>query len=116
MVNLYLLGDVLDDVAFRNAAMQLLYTHSETTKNQPSGPTIARIWENTPEKSLLRKWVLDVTVLRLSRESFAEEAANYPAEFVLQLASKLMREVKLTPKQLTARLSDYLEREVGESE
>jgi hypothetical protein len=100
IVNIYLLGDVLDDVRLRNKAMELLNTHAISGR-PPNTVTINYIWDITPTKSRLRKWIVDVTITGLSRESFVQHGADYPAELVFQLATTLLQQTKtLSTKEL----------------
>lgn len=115
IVNLYLLGDVLDDVKFRNETMRILNSHSDRVNRIPSHQTITRIWENTPENSLLTKWTVASAVSRMSSESFTNGATNakLPADFIAQVATKLMlleRNARMNPV-LAVQILDYLELE-----
>lgn len=110
MVDLYLLGDVLDDVKLRNKAMQLL----SAQVMHPRPETVGRIWENTPTTSILRKWTLDITIFNLARQCFADNAEDYPADFVMQMATRLLEQTKtIGGKKTKERLAspEYLEPE-----
>jgi hypothetical protein len=105
LVDLYLLGDVLDDVKLRNKAMQLLNAHVAAHLS-PGFATICHVWENTPPSSILRKWMVEVTIMKLKSESFAENAGNYPADYVVQVATTLLHRTKgFTPQKMIERLS-----------
>jgi hypothetical protein len=93
IVELYLLGDVLDNVELRNKAMKLLSAHV-TVYPQPSFQTIDRIWKNTPTNSVLRNWVVDFTILGSSREYFAKHAEDYPADFMSRVATRLLQQTE----------------------
>jgi hypothetical protein len=113
LVDMYLLGDVLDDVKLRNKAMQLLSTHA-TTNQQPSNKTMRHIWRNTPTNSILRKWTVDITILKLNRKCFAKSAEELPAEFTFQIATRLFQQTKTVPmEELKEKLLslEYLEPE-----
>lgn len=113
IVDMYLLGDVLNDVKLRNRAMQLLSSHV-INQRVPNTMTIRRIWDNTPTTSLLRNWVVDVLILKLSREYFVQNAATYPPELVLQVATRLLKQTeKLDNNDLEEKMSssEYLEPE-----
>lgn len=113
IVDMYLLGDVLDDIKLRNRAMQLLSSHVINYR-APNPMTVRHIWANTPTTSLLRNWVVDVLILKLSREYFADHAATYPPDLVLQMATRLLKQTeKLDNNNLEEKMSssEYLEPE-----
>jgi hypothetical protein len=113
LVDLYLLGDVLDDVKFRNKAMQHLITHAAENQ-QPGFKTICHIWKNTPTSSILRRWTVDLAIMNLKRDYFVEHAEDYPAEFVLQIATKLLQQTKPSGRKKLKEMSsspEYLEPE-----
>jgi hypothetical protein len=91
LVDLYLLGDVLDDTKLRNKAIQLLSVQV-TEHSAPSCQTISHIWSKTPTTSILRKWTVDVTIMNLNRVQFAENAESCPADYVFQVATKLLQQ------------------------
>jgi hypothetical protein len=113
LVDLYLLGDVLDDVKLRNKAMQLL-SAQVAAYAQPNHKTICHIWRNTPPNSLLRKWTVDIKISNASRKLFVEHAEHYPAEFMLQVATTLLQQTKPTGRKKLKEMlssSEYLEPE-----
>jgi len=84
LINLYLLGDSLDDIQLRNTAIQELSKHLDAS-NFLSGPSVAaKVWSSTPPGSRLRKLI--VHNILCSREQFVAEAANYPEEFMREIA------------------------------
>ena len=98
LARIYLLGDVLDDVKLRNEAARLL--SAVVIKHGDLPPRLVRlIWENTPTSSLLRKWIVDTTVLLMDRAYFAQIAAHYPAEFMLEIATNAMRRLPQIARQ-----------------
>lgn len=109
---LYLIGDFLDDIRLRNKTMELLIEKFQTKASVPRGHLVGLIWDNTAPSSLLKKWILDVVVKYCSRRYLADDAATMPADFVLQVALRLLPD---GPVQLDgsfmARKSDYLEAE-----
>jgi hypothetical protein len=90
LIKLYLLGDFLDDVRLRNATMRLLVASVHTYKTSPRVVSIKSIWNNTAPNSLLRSWIVDVAARYYDKATFAEHAVTFPAEFVLQVALKLL--------------------------
>jgi hypothetical protein len=73
--------------------MQLLNAHVAAHLS-PGFATICHVWENTPPSSILRKWMVEVTIMKLKSESFAENAENYPADYVVQVATTLLHRIK----------------------
>lgn len=112
MIKLYLLGDKLEDIKLRNKALKALHSHATIDKLHPGYGNIKVIWAATPPNSLLRKWVLDVTILRLCREHFEKRLADYPSEFVRELALKSLQQIPVvTEKDFQVKLPQYLEAE-----
>jgi hypothetical protein len=64
IVYLYLLGDVLDDLQLRNAAMRAIVTGLKDWNVQPSCNLINHIWDSTPPGSLLRNMLVDFILKR----------------------------------------------------
>lgn len=112
MIQLYLLGDKLDDKRLRNKALKALHSYVTIDNVQPGATDIKRIWRETPPSSLLRKWVIDVTILRSDRKNFKNGMAEFPSEFVQDLALKFIEQTPLiTVKDFQVKLSLYVEAE-----
>jgi hypothetical protein len=79
LVDLYILGDKLDDLQMRNQAnSQLLDTmHRQRMLCNPG--TLKRVYASTPPGSLLRRMLVDVTLARQRPSSFAEKISLNPA-------------------------------------
>lgn len=95
LINLYMLGDMLDDKDLRNNVIVALQNGSYKARKITGTSHICHIWENTKESSMLRKWALDAILLR-KRSSFEESAMKYPPDFVRQIAVKLMQQTPAT--------------------
>jgi hypothetical protein len=109
LTELYLLGDMLDDINLRNETIAAFQAHHHKTGANPNTRQIRRIWENTTEGSTLRKWAIDVILLR-SRKSFANGFAEYPPEFVQQIALKLMQQTSdMSATDFLAKTREYQE-------
>ena len=91
LIELYLLGDMLNDTNLRNETIAAFQAHSYKTRATPSSSHIHRIWANTTEKSMLRKWAVD-TILVRARRSFANSISEFPPECVQQIALKLVQQ------------------------
>jgi hypothetical protein len=111
--DLYLLGDSLDDIQLRNLAIQRFCVCLGGSKSLPSIDLVAHARSSTPPKSLFRKRIVDITVARLSRDRFAETVAEYPLEFVQELAVVAMfKAPTATWKDVVGDNNKYLESEV----
>lgn len=109
LIDLYLLGDMVDDKGLRNEVMAVLQTYTHETRKSPSHNHVCHIWENTAEQSLLRKWAFDRILLK-QRNVFVQNAAKYPPEFVQQIASKLMLQTPvMSDKDFLGKAPEYQE-------
>jgi hypothetical protein len=107
LIHLYILGDVLDDVHLRNRVMEILVCE---TPGFPSPRTLERVWEKTPENSLLRKMLVSRATLRACREGLARHMSELPEGFVRQLAMSLLQRVPFESRRVfEAELPSYLE-------
>lgn len=114
IVELYLLAGILDDLQLRNAAMRTMVMKSKDWKIQPSAQVINRIWNSTSPGSLLRKMVLDKTIMRFSRSEFEKDSADYPKDLLHSMAVALMKKVATVSCDVfVAGLDEYLEPEVS---
>lgn len=91
LVNLYLLGDMVDDKTLRNKVMDALQTSTHERQKGLSTHTICHIWESTVEGSTLRKWAFDMILLK-QRNTFEENSTKYPPDFVRKIAVELMKQ------------------------
>jgi hypothetical protein len=117
-VDLYLLGDVLDDLQLRNAAMRAIVTGLEDWNVQPSCKLINHIWDSTPPGSLLRAMIADYILKRWdSTCSFVKEdvMAQYSKDLLATIAYRLLRETyfsrEMSYEIFAAGLPAYLEPE-----
>jgi hypothetical protein len=107
-VELYLLGDVLDDICFRNKMMEVHVCHD--LARVPSTSTLRKVWKRTPPSSRFRKMYVERFVLRIDRELFAKYLSSHPAELVQDVA--LLSLKRLATKNLDvfiAELDNFLE-------
>lgn len=85
LAKLYILGDFLDDSAFR-VDMLLRFTLRAVTQNAyPDLDIIIAVWEQTPEHSPLRKMVVETWVtssIERLAEQFARAEQDAPKAFV----------------------------------
>lgn len=74
IIELYILGDSLDDIRLRNKVVEILATGVGYV---PNGEQLTRLWANTTDNSLLRTMFTDRLVLRADRsESADSESAD----------------------------------------
>ena len=112
MVDLYLLGDKLDDIRLRNKTLKALHSYAIIDKLQPSAKNIEDIWHGTPPNSLLRKWAVDIVISRLGRKCFKDNLTAYPSESVQELALKALQQIPtIAPEEFQAKLPLYVEAE-----
>ena len=85
-INLYLLGDVLDDVRFRNKTMEAIVFGRP--KYLPAANLMCTLWERTPSTSIVRKMFVETAIMRLDRDDFAHDVKvhAYSAEFLEDFA------------------------------
>lgn len=106
-VELYLLGDALDDVHLRNRVMKTLVLDTTTV---PCLQTVHRVWEHTPDSSLIRKMILDRAISRTKRAYLVDNLTQHPETFVQQVALTLLQGAqKLSREAFEAKLPSYLE-------
>lgn len=91
-IRLYLLGDVLDDRSLRNEAMRALVRQNGKWKVQPSVELIQEIWDSTTSGSRLRKMIVDLIIMRRSRDNMTG-IADFPKDILHELTSSLLKRV-----------------------
>lgn len=96
MIDLYLLGDKLDDIKLRNKTLKALHSYATIDKTLPGAQNIGIIWEGTPSSSPLRRWALDSLVARRSRKGFERSIARCTS----RPKKKLDKRVVLQPSML----------------
>lgn len=113
LIEIYLLGDVLDDVKLRNKALELLNVQCNASDRCPHWTQCTLIWDHTASDSSLRKYLVDRIVTLLSLAEFKRSVANYPADLVQQVATMLMErhepDSDIAGEELDERLEDYME-------
>jgi hypothetical protein len=118
LVELYLLGDVLDDIKLRNKILRLLNAQicedcQELWHLSPSDYNL--IWNHTTPNSLFRKWAVDAMVSAMPGTCFEENIALWPTYLSQQLAIKYMNQLEGLEgygsdyEGLEKRLKDYME-------
>lgn len=110
MIDLYLLGDKLEDIKLRNKTLKALHSYATIDLLNPNARNTTKIWRGTPPSSLLRTWILDLTVSRLRRKSFENNLTDYPSDFVRELALKALQQIPImASEEFQVKLPLYLE-------
>lgn len=106
-IELYLLGDKLDDIGLRDKTMETLVLNSNSTSRSV---TVHRVWSSTPENAPIRRMIVDRAIALTKRDYFAQHLEEYPAEFIKQIALSLFQDTPTkTRKVFKAKLPCYLE-------
>lgn len=114
-VELYLLGDLLDDVKLRNATVKALLRHMKEDRLCPGPLLMGRIFERTAPTSLLRTLIVDITIMTVNRRKIEESIVNWPVDLVRQLALKSMQRLpRVHSRKVLEQSSEYLEAEEGD--
>jgi hypothetical protein len=79
LIELYILGDVLDDLHLRNRVIRILVL--ETT-SLPRPSSLKRVWENTPDSSPIRRMLVRRATLLTTRPSLTKQLTSCPEGFV----------------------------------
>jgi hypothetical protein len=107
-VELYLLGDVLDDIRLRNTVMNVLVCNDWV--RVPSRDTLHNVWKRTPPSSPLRKMVVERLVMRSDRVFLAKIVGVYPPELVQEVAVLAVTRIGISKEEsFTSKLESFLE-------
>jgi hypothetical protein len=90
LIEVYLLGDVLDDVKLRSKTLHLMSEEFLESYRFPHPIQCHLVWDRTAPNSSLRKYVVDHFVTIVSPEVFKNKIAEYPADMVAQVAITFM--------------------------
>ena len=112
-IDLYLLGDLLDDLLLRNTAMRTLVIRLPVWNVIPSVGLVNHIWAFTPTGSPLRQVIIDTIVKRVGRASLGHcVTADHPAEFLHDIAVVLLKQVPtVSAERFISGMNGYLEAE-----
>lgn len=113
IIDLYLLGDVLDDLLLRNAAVRSLVINIPIWNVIPSINLVNHVWASTPTKSPLRRVIVDVIVKRVGRASMGHcVTVDHPPEFLHSIAVASLNQVStVSAENFISGLYGYLEAE-----
>lgn len=117
LIELYLLGDFLNDVKLRNEVIKSLNRHAIGAMCFLEAVQLHSIWNNTPSDSLLRTWVVDAFISLNSSDILDFFGKDYPADFLLRVASQAMERITdhgADEEGLEMRLTAYLEHDAND--
>lgn len=107
LIDLYLLGDFIDDSQLRNNVVMAL-VDLRTGISSPS--YITRIWNSTLPGNPLRRMYIDKTIMRADREHLIGRIDQHPAGFIQDLTAALLRQTPAEDyEKFAARRNEYLE-------
>lgn len=90
LAELYILGDFLDDLDFRNAVLDDITTFAY--EMWPGLCCVQPVWANTPKDSPLRELILEIWAEKptwMSVERLLSQADEYPGAFMAELFAHL---------------------------
>lgn len=90
LIELYLLGDILDDVKLCNYTLRLMTVTIKGSDDFLNPGQCHHVWQHTVPTSSIRNWVVDHLVSLLSPELVKERGSELPADLVLRAAVMLM--------------------------
>jgi len=115
-IDMYILGDLLDDYQLRNAALEKLIMNLPFAMYHPGIVVITHVYECTPVGSPLRKLLVDRKICRGDRDDFAADLHKYPVEFTQEVALALMSQTAFTSRlSLIRRLKEGIRTETGDA-
>lgn len=100
LIDLFILGDVLDDYQFRNATMEQLIATTLGSTHSFSFEQLDKVYAATVAGSPLRLFVVWWLLVNMNHRHFKSNVAQYPAELVQEVAvANLERHAQLTDKE-----------------
>lgn len=90
LIDVYSLGDMLQDDGFRNAVVDDIIRFSEATNSLPSGLWIHGIWDLVPRRSKLARLLVDYYAADYT--CFSEDVEKIPESFVREIAKVCVEE------------------------
>lgn len=95
LTDAYLLGDMLQDVKFRNALVDEVMALVEALKWLPDVEALEDTWDRLPHGSTMAKLWVDYVASDCKEETFEQNSLRYPASFVREIAIICIREQKM---------------------
>jgi hypothetical protein len=112
LIELYLIGDVLDDLKLRNKTLGLLNAQICQGDLHLGINHCVLIWDHTTSSSFLWKWAVDAIVATMDPIAFEISSDRWPTDLSVQIAIKLMNQngdIDADYKGLKKRLENYIE-------
>jgi hypothetical protein len=107
-VELYLLGDFLNDIRFRNKVMGKLA--SNDLRRFPTLSKLEKVWERLSPNSLLRKMYVEDMIMRMSRKRFTDDHKLFPVGLLQDIAvAALTRIAPSKTQSFHTKLPSFLE-------
>lgn len=94
LMDLYILGDIVDDYQLRNATMKRLIANVRKGVESVQSSQLVKVYAATMTGSPLRRFIVDWTLRNFDRESIKLYIAQDPAEFVQELAVAALDQVE----------------------
>lgn len=115
IIDLYLLGGVMDDLPLRNAAIRSLVNNITAWSVLPSLNQVNHIWASTPPGSRLRQVIVDVVMMRVSRSALEPHVTvDHPVEFLHSIAMASLKQLPtVSVGKFASGLDAYLEPEAN---
>ncbi|KAF1950265.1 hypothetical protein CC80DRAFT_554493 [Byssothecium circinans] len=91
LVELYVLAEKFQDVETRNVAIDAMIAKSRIERSVPGMYNVQRVFDDTPEGSPLRKFVIDLCADIGSEQQLHTNCGLPPADFLFELSRKLLK-------------------------
>lgn len=99
LASLYVLADKLQDSTSANSVMDRLLIFSDASNFLIPAPTLAWVYEHTPQNSFLRKMVRDVYIYETREGNFDEGEPELPNELYREIARENRRLIIMNGKE-----------------
>lgn len=86
LINIYVLADKLQNASLCNYTIDKLLSYYVAEHTWPSAYTASQVWNATPEKSPLRKLIVDYYCTMVPRHYFEQNYKKLPNDLILTMA------------------------------
>jgi hypothetical protein len=94
LMDMYILGDVVDDYQLRNASMRRLIANTRKEMTILTSRQVHKVYEATTTGSPLRKFIVNWLLSSFDRDDLKASIASEPAEFVRELALAALQRIE----------------------
>jgi hypothetical protein len=94
LMDMYILGDVVDDYQLRNATMKRLIANTRKDIKTLTREQVHKVYEATTTGSPLRKFIVNWLLTGFDRDDIKASIASEPAEIVRELALAALERVE----------------------